>query len=104
MKIALVGSSGWHLTHLKQLEPVWHKHDRFWVTFDKPDVSSYLTEERWYKAYFPTNRNVFNLIRNTFVAFRVLLKERPDVIISSGAGVAISFFYIGKFILKLSIW
>ena len=80
MKIALVGSSGGHLTHLKQLEPVWHKHDRFWVTFDKPDASSYLTEERWYKAYFPTNRNVFNLIRNTFVAFRVLLKERPDVI------------------------
>lgn len=51
MKIALVGSSGGHLTHLKQLEPVWHKHDRFWVTFDKPDASSYLTEERWYKAY-----------------------------------------------------
>lgn len=66
------------------------------MTFDKPDASSYLTEERWYKAYFPTNRNVFNLIRNTFVAFRVLLKERPDVIISSGAGVAVPFFYIGK--------
>ncbi len=98
MKICLVGSSGGHLTHLKQLEPVWHKHDRFWVTFDKPDASSYLTEERWYKAYFPTNRNVFNLIRNTFVAFRVLLKERPDVIISSGAGVAVPFFYIGKLI------
>lgn len=46
MKIALVGSSGWHLTHLKQLEPVWRKYDCFWVTFDKPDASSYLAEER----------------------------------------------------------
>lgn len=96
MKIGLVGSSGGHLTHLKQLKPVWSAQDRFWVTFDKPDASSYLRNERWYQAYFPTNRNIFNLIRNTFVALRVLRKERPDVIISSGAAVAVPFFYIGK--------
>lgn len=30
------------------------------------------------------------------MAFRVLFKERPDVIISSGACVAVPFFYIGK--------
>ena len=49
-----------------------------------------------YKCYYPTNRNVKNLIRNTFLALRILLKEKPDLIISSGAAVAVPFFYLGK--------
>lgn len=96
MKIALVGSSGRHLTHLNLLKKFWNKHDRFWVTFDKADARSILDKERMYSAYYPTNRNLINLFRNTILAVRVLIKERPDVIISSGAAVAVPFFYVGK--------
>lgn len=49
-----------------------------------------------YPCHYPTNRNIKNLIRNTFLAFRVLRREKPDLIISSGAAVAVPFFYIGK--------
>ncbi len=96
MKICLVGSSGGHLTHLYLLKDFWMKHDRFWVTFEKVDSKSLLGDEKKYWCYFPTNRNVFNLIRNTFLAFKILRKERPDLIISSGAAPAIPFFYLGK--------
>lgn len=96
MKIALVGSSGGHLTHLKLLKSFWENYDRIWVTFDKQDSQSILKNERRYNAFFPTNRNIKNLILNTFLAFKVLYKERPDLIISSGAAVAVPFFYIGK--------
>lgn len=96
MKVALVGSSGGHLTHLYMLEPFWKDKDRFWVTFDKIDANSILKDERVYHCYFPTNRNVWNLIRNTFLAIKVLWKEKPDIIISSGAAVAVPFFYLGK--------
>lgn len=96
MKVALVGSSGGHLTHLYMLEPFWKDKDRFWVTFDKIDANSILKDERVYHCYFPTNRNIWNLIRNTFLAIKVLWKEKPDIIISSGAAVAVPFFYLGK--------
>ncbi len=96
MKVALVGSSGGHLTHLYLLKKFWEKEDRFWVTFDKEDARSILKNERKYNAYFPTNRNIINLVRNTFLAIKILFKERPDVIISSGAAVAVPFFYLGK--------
>ncbi len=96
MKIALVGSSGGHLTHLHMLKAFWEKHERFWVTFDKEDARSLLDGESFYPCYYPTNRNIPNLIRNTKLALRLLKKERPDVIISSGAAVAVPFFYIGK--------
>jgi beta-1,4-N-acetylglucosaminyltransferase len=96
MRIALIGSSGGHLRHLQLLRDWWRLHDRFWVTFDKPDASALLTEERVYWCYYPTNRNIFNLFRNSLLALKVLWKEKPTVIVSSGAAVAIPFFYMGK--------
>ncbi|HEM5084043.1 TPA: UDP-N-acetylglucosamine--LPS N-acetylglucosamine transferase [Streptococcus suis] len=96
MKICLVGSSGGHLAHLNMLKPLWSEEERFWVTFDKEDARSILKKEKLYPCYFPTNRNIKNLIRNTFLAIKILKKEKPDIIISSGAAVAVPFFYIGK--------
>ena len=96
MKICLVGSSGGHLRHLYLLKPYWKDKNRFFVTFDKEDARSILKNEKVYKCYYPTNRNIKNLIRNTFLAFKILKKERPDIIISTGAAVAVPFFYIGK--------
>lgn len=96
MKICLVGSSGGHLTHLNLLRLFWKDKERFWVTFDKEDAQSTLEGERKYFCYYPTNRNFKNLIKNTFLAFKILRKEKPDLIISSGAAVAVPFFYIGK--------
>ena len=96
MKICLVGSSGGHLTHLYMLNPLWQDCERFWVTFDKMDANSILKNEKVYHCYFPTNRNIKNLIKNTFLAIKVLHKEKPDLIISSGAAVAVPFFYLGK--------
>lgn len=96
MKVCLVGSSGGHLTHLYLLKPFWENEERFWVTFEKEDAKSILKDEKTYHCYFPTNRNIKNLIKNTLLAFKVLRKEKPDVIISSGAAVAVPFFYLGK--------
>lgn len=96
MKVCLVGSSGGHLTHLYLLKKFWTNEDRFWVTFDKEDANSLLKDEKKYNCYYPTNRNIKNLVKNTFLAFKVLKKEKPDLIISSGAAVAVPFFYVGK--------
>lgn len=96
LKICLVGSSGGHLTHLYMLKPFWQDKERFWVTFDKEDARSLLADENMYPCYFPTNRSFKALLINTRLAWRVLKKERPNLILSSGAAVAVPFFYLGK--------
>ncbi len=96
MKICLVCSSGGHLAHLYKLKPFWQDKDRFWVTFDKEDARSTLAGEQIYPCYYPTNRSLKALIINTRIAWKVLRKERPDLIISSGAAVAVPFFYLGR--------
>ena len=96
MKICLVGSSGGHLTHLYMLKSFWSKHERFFVTFDKEDARSLLADEKMITCYHPTNRSLKGLFINTLLAWKVLRKERPDLIISSGAASAVPFFYLGK--------
>lgn len=96
MKICLVSSSGGHLAQLYTLRDWWRHHDRFWVTFKKEDAVSILEGERTYWAWFPTNRSIKNLFRNLLLAWKILRKERPDLIISTGAGVAVPFFWLGK--------
>lgn len=96
MKICLVGSSGGHLAHLYMLKPIWEKNERVWVTFDKEDARSLLKSEVMYPCYYPSNRSLKALLINTKIAWNVLRKEKPDVIISSGAAVAVPFFYLGK--------
>lgn len=95
-KLCLVCSSGGHFYQMYQLQDWWGKQERFWVTFDKPDKKESLRKERVYFGFFPENRNLLNAIKNLALAFRVLLKERPNIIFSTGAGIAPPFFLVGK--------
>lgn len=91
-KIALVGSSGGHLAQLLLLKDFWGRHDRFWVTFRKPDAVSALATERAYWCHHPTNRHLPNLARNAVLAWRLMRSEKPDLVVSTGAGAAIPWF------------
>jgi UDP-N-acetylglucosamine:LPS N-acetylglucosamine transferase len=86
------------------LKPFWKDKERFWVTFDKEDARSILEGEKVYPCYYPTNRNLKNLIRNTAVAWKVLRREKPDLLISAGAAVAVPFFYLAKLMGKKLIY
>ncbi len=96
MKALLVSSSGGHLLLLHQLRPWWVEQDRVWVSFRKTDVESLLAGERVIWAFHPTQRNLLNLARNTRLAWRVLRRERPDIVVSTGAGVALPFFVLAR--------
>jgi len=95
-RVLLVGSAGGHLAQLMALRPWWETRERFWVTFSLSDAQSLLAGERVAWAYHPTTRNLVNLLRNFALAWRVLRAERPDVVVSTGAGVALPFFALGR--------
>ena len=84
------------MTHLYMLKPFWQNKERFWVTFDKDDAKSLLNGEKMYACYYPTNRSIKALVINTRLAWKILRNEKPDLIISSGAAVAVPFFYLGR--------
>lgn len=93
----LVCSNGGHLAQLGALRSWWESRERAWVTFRTPDAESLLADEpsvHW--AHHPTTRNVGNLLRNTVLARRVMREFRPDIVVSTGAGVALPFFVLAR--------
>jgi beta-1,4-N-acetylglucosaminyltransferase len=94
--VLLVCSTGGHLLQLHALRAAWEASDRVWVTFDKSDARSLLRGERVLYAYGPTNRNLVNLVRNLALAWKLLRRLRPQVIITTGAGVAVPFCWLGR--------
>ena len=96
LTVLFASSAGGHLAQLLQLSSWYADHDRTWVTFQLPDAVSLLQGEKTIWGHYPTTRNVPNLLRNMWLALRVVRKQRPSVIVSSGAAIAVPFFWIGK--------
>jgi UDP-N-acetylglucosamine:LPS N-acetylglucosamine transferase len=100
MKILLVSSTGGHFKALCQLGAFWEQHEHCWVTFKTSTTEMTLEGENVNWAFGPTNRNIPNLIRNLFLAGKVILQERPDLVLSTGAGVAVPFIILAKILGK----
>lgn len=94
--LLIVCSTGGHLLQMHELHEAWEPFERVWVTFDKSDSRSLLRDERVVHAYGPTNRSIKNLLRNLRLALKLLRAERPCAILTTGAGVAVPFAWIGK--------
>ena len=96
MKLMLVASSGGHLFELLHLEDLWADREHVWVSFPTADARSLLADECVHWAHYPTNRNLRNLGRNLGLAWRLLKSERPDVVLSTGAGVGVPFLLLAR--------
>jgi UDP-N-acetylglucosamine:LPS N-acetylglucosamine transferase len=94
--ILLVSSAGGHLLQLHLLREAWEGIPHAWVTLDKEDSRSLLAHERVVFAHGPTTRNALNLIRNLLLAWKILSRLRPKVIVTTGAGVAVPFAWLGR--------
>lgn len=95
-KALIVASPGGHLLQMLALEPAWSDLERTWVTLRSTDVEYLLEDETVVYGHGPTPRNVPNFLRNLRLAWRVLREQDPSVVISTGAGLALPFFVLGR--------
>ena len=92
----LVCSPGGHLLQMLRLEPAWRPLRCTWVTLEAADSTHLLRDERVEFAVGPTNRSLRALLGNLRLAWRVVRRERPAAILSTGAALAVPFFLVGK--------
>jgi beta-1,4-N-acetylglucosaminyltransferase len=95
-KLMIVCSSGGHFYQMYLLKDFWENFERVWVTFPANDTKILLKGEKIIWAHHPTNRHIPNLIKNFFLARKVLIEECPSVIVSTGAGVCVPFIYVAS--------
>jgi len=92
----LVCSPGGHLLQLLRLQPALEGFETTWVTLAAADTDYLLREKRVIHGRGPTNRSLRALASNLLLAWRVVRRERPDAILSTGAALSVPFFLFGK--------
>lgn len=105
-KICLIASAGGHLEQIKQLKNVRESYDYFYVV-TKTKATEMMKEKKYIvKDLIRTNRFVSTcrMVQMMLEQLRIFLKERPDVILTTGAAVAIPMCIIGKLFHKKVIY
>ena len=95
LRVCLICSVGGHLKQLLKLSDAWKGTEYFYVLFYKPIIDSFRQQERVYLVVSP-ERSLPLFVLNALQSAWVFLRTRPDVVISTGAGVAIATCYIAK--------
>lgn len=95
MKIGLICSHGGHWSETCQLFESFADYDVFVATYHSARANDV---QRLARTYFTDDigTSVWRMARATVWAAKILLRERPDVLISLGAEIAIPFFYLAK--------
>lgn len=100
-KICLISSHGGHLHELTEaVQNV--RGNMYWVTFRTKHTEALLKDKRHYFVIDPVTSKLKFLL-NAFQSLYHILRERPKVIISTGAGIAISTMLLGKFLIGSKI-
>ena len=103
MKICLACSSGGHLSEMMELKEVYGRYNHFFVTYRSADTIELAEKE---KVHFLTNprRHPILIILNILQSFKRFIKEKPDIVMTTGAGVALPMCYIAKLYRKKLIF
>lgn len=95
MKVCIVSSSGGHLTEIRGLRAAYERYDYFYVL----NYPIALPNDMVGRTHFITHsERDWKFFVNLWEAWVILRKERPDVILSSGAGPIVNFSLVGKLI------
>jgi UDP-N-acetylglucosamine:LPS N-acetylglucosamine transferase len=104
MKICLAASAGGHMSQLLKLSSCWEGQDVFWVTTTEVLKSKL---EKVGKIYVVGECNRQHLLKVLVVlvrSIRIILRERPDVVISTGAAVGCIICFLGKITGAKIVW
>jgi beta-1,4-N-acetylglucosaminyltransferase len=98
-KIGLICSHGGHFTEMLQLWEAFEDYPCFLLTYKEKAT---LNREN---TYYIKNigRNPFDLVMGVIKILFIFLKEKPDILFSTGSEIAIPSFYFGKFLFRTKL-
>ncbi len=85
MKICLAASAGGHLTQLLRLRHVWEKRNHFYITTNKNAIGHPAINAKVYLVGWGNRNHPLLITKILLQCAWIILKERPDVLISTGA-------------------
>jgi len=102
-RILAVASGGGHWVQLLRLRPAFSGHHVAFVTV-RPEYASELTGEPFYVINDATRWDKLGLLRMALRLLWIVLRERPDVVVSTGAAPGYFALRLGKLLGARTIW
>jgi UDP-N-acetylglucosamine:LPS N-acetylglucosamine transferase len=102
-KILAVSSSGGHWTQLLRLRPAFEGHEVVFVTTQK-NSESQVSPYRLYTIPDANRKSRIRLLIVMIRLFLIVLRERPDVVISTGAAPGYFALRFGKYLGARTLW
>ena len=102
-KILAISSSGGHWTQLRRIAPAFEAHTVVYIS----TLKGYLKEvsgSRYYKVKDASSWNKIGLIILFFQLFKIVLIEKPDIVISTGAAPGVFAIIIARIFGARTIW
>lgn len=99
-KLCLICSAGGHLTQIQQLYELYRDYDYFFITERTPFTSDMKSREKVYLIPLINRKHLDflpKLIFNFVYSIAILIKEKPDIVISTGALNTVPFCILAKF-------
>lgn len=96
MKLLLACTSGGHFSTMNSLRTFWCVHDRVWVTDTRGNTQSLRDKEKVYWLPYQAPRDFLAFLKNLPATFRILIDEKPDVVVSTGASISVNFAIAAK--------
>jgi UDP-N-acetylglucosamine:LPS N-acetylglucosamine transferase len=96
MRLLLVCNPGGHFSTMLGLKKFWSKYERHWVTYSKFDTEILKGQEIVHWVTMQEARMIIRAMINFLKALIILAKYRPDLVISTGASLAVPFIFAAK--------
>jgi UDP-N-acetylglucosamine:LPS N-acetylglucosamine transferase len=104
LRICLVASAGGHMNQLLKLAESWKGYDTFYITTTAA-LKEKLREQGNVYIVGECNREYpWRVIQVLVRCISIILRERPDVVISTGAAVGCITCFLGKLVGAKVIW
>lgn len=106
LKVCFAASTGGHYEQLALLKPLMERYNSFILT----EKTNYNTEISNYKTYYLKQINrkelmfIPRFIENVFLTLKIMRKEKPDVVISTGVLATIPICILAKLFRKKLIF
>lgn len=94
MKIMLVCNDGGHLTEMLFLMKAFEGKDVFFLTYDDPRIKDLKFR---YHLIESIDTSILKMLKMSFKILKILRKEKPDLVISTGSEIAIPTFIFARF-------
>jgi len=102
-KIMAISSGGGHWVQLLRLVPAFSDCDLVFVTVDKIYMQQ-VADCRFYSVNDATRWNKFGLIVMAIKMVIILVRERPDVVVTTGAAPGVFGIIFGRLLRCRTIW